>query len=106
MSFFRLKPPDPKLGMWGREVYEHVRQAFLGKVDDATTITLKANVATTTVSDPRIGGASRLFFSPTSATAAAEMDNLWTKSVATGSAILVHSNTADADKHFSMLIRG
>lgn len=106
MSFFRLKPPDPKTGLWSREVYEHIRQAYLGKVDNCATVTLKVNVATTTVSDPRIGSASRLFFSATTAAAAAEMDNLWVKSKVTGSAILVHSNTADADKTLEMQVVG
>ena len=106
MSFFRLNRPDPKQDRWSQLLYEHIRLAFIGKVDDTTTFTLAANTATTTVSDARIGAASKLFFTPTTATAAAEMDNLWTKSTATGSAILVHSNTADTDKIVNCLIRG
>ena len=106
MSFFRLNRPNPKDGLWALSIFDHIRSAFIGKVDDYTTITLAANTATTTVSDARIGVSSKLFFSPTTATAAAEMDNLYTASTSAGSAVLVHSNTADTDKILNMMVRG
>ena len=105
MTFFRLNRPDPKAERWTQLSYEHHRLAFIGKVDDTTTITLTANVATTTVSDERIGSASHLFFAAKTATAAAAQQP-WTQSTITGSAVLVHSNTAAADKTYSMMIRG
>lgn len=78
---------------------------LIGKQNVTLDITLNAGAATTTIQDPRIGGTSGFYFSPTSANAQA-IATPWPSSPGAGSVVLNHANDANADKTFRMLIIG
>ena len=84
------------------------RVPMQGKLNAVGSVTLTANAATTTYSDPRIGGESWIGFMPTTANAAAEIGagTLYVTARADGSCILNHANNAQADRSFDMLIIG
>ena len=65
-----------------------------------------AGATSTTLTDSRIGGASFIGFSPTTATAATALTALYVSAKAKGSATLTHNNTADTDRTFDVLIVG
>lgn len=105
MRFWNLARPTGQ-GSWGDAVYEHLRQAFAGKLDITTTVTLAANVTTTTFNDARLGPSSVILFMPTTANAAGAMTNLYVSSRGKQTATLTHSNTATTDRVFGVVILG
>lgn len=89
-----------------RRIVGVVRRLLTGKMNAVTSVTLTANAATTTLTDRRLGGASYIGFSPTTAHGAAEIPTLYVSAKATGSATLTHANNAQTDRTFDVLIIG
>lgn len=83
-----------------------------GKMNAVTTITLAANVASTTLQDARITQNSFIGFMPTTANAATALSGLYVSSrvaangTTPGSATLNHANNAQVDRTFAVLIIG
>jgi hypothetical protein len=94
-----------------REVAVAVNQALNGKINSVKTVTLTANVASTTVNDPRIGSNTAIILFPQTANAAAELGN-GTLYIAPGnytlkaSFVITHANNAQTDRTYSVAILG
>lgn len=91
-----------------RRVVETVQNLLRGKLNAVTTLTLAANVATTTLTDSRIGGESHIALTPTTANASAEIGagTIYVSARAKGSATVTHANNAQTDRSYSVLIIG
>lgn len=79
-----------------------------GKLNSCFTVTLTANVASTTVSNARIRANSALVLVPTTANAAAALATTYQTfpNVTDQVAILNHANNAQADKTFRVFAVG
>lgn len=91
-----------------RRVVEVVQRLLQGKFNAVTTLTLTANVGTTTLTDARIGGESHLALTPLTANASAEVGagTIYVSARAKGSATITHANNAQTDRSYSVLIIG
>jgi hypothetical protein len=95
-----------------RRIAQAINNILQGKMNSVTTVTLAANVATTTLTDARISSKSFIGFQPTTANAAAALGTLYTSSqmggtgTVTGSVVLNHANNAQTDRTFNVLIIG
>lgn len=73
-----------------------------------TTLTLTANVASTTLTDARISFRSPILLQPTTANAAAELGNgtlyIAESGRGNGSVVITHANNAQADRVYRILI--
>ena len=115
MAFF--VPPIPR-GASGATLHElftfcilladRVNGLLNGKSNSRIDVTLTANVASTTVTDARIGVNTQLIWTPTSANASVEIGagTIYQSTTGTGSAIIVHANNAQADRTFRMSMVG
>ena len=99
----------PFSGASQREIAQVVNGTLGGKLNCTGTVTLTANVATTTVSDPRVGNDSCIGFMATTANAATEF-GAGTMYVSTRTAgtsfVITHVNAATADRSFVYSIIG
>lgn len=77
-----------------------------GRDNSTGTFTLTANAATTTVTDNLFSSDMVPVWTPTTATAATAMTNVYVSARTNGSFTLTHANTADADKTFLYVRRG
>ncbi len=109
----------PSVATSGSDEVEHRRRLAQainilnqGKMNAVTTLTLNANATTTTLTDARITQNSFLGFMPITANAAAALSGLFVASrmaangTANGTATLTHTNNAQTDKTFTVLIIG
>lgn len=81
--------------------------AMTGKINATKqSVTLTANVATTTLSDIRIGPDSVITFMPTTANAATDLANLYVTGKGDGTCTLNHTNNAQADRTYDISIIG
>ena len=87
-----------------RKVAEVVNSLRDGKINSVGTVTLTANSTTTTLTDPRINPNSKISLTATTSTAAASTGLYVT--AGTGSAVITHNSTADANKTFAFAIFG
>ena len=104
-------PPIDWVGepeQWIRKVVETVRGIMNGKINATGTITLTINVASSTLTDLRIGPNSVIHFMPTTANAAAEIGNgtLYVSSRGKQTATITHANNAQADRTFAYSVLG
>lgn len=83
-----------------------INSLLLGKTNNVSTVTLTANSATTSITDPRITYASYIGLMPTTANGAAAMTNVYVSARGDGAATLTHTNNAQVDRTFIMLIVG
>lgn len=85
------------------DIIQTINQINLGNLNNTGTVTLTANVATTTVTNSRVSGNSFIAFMPTTANAATELA-AGTMRVSTrnkGSFIITHANNAQTDRAFT-----
>lgn len=89
-----------------REERLALNEVIRGRTNAVGSVTLAANAGSTTVDDVRCTPFSRIFLFPTTANAATEFGagtlRISTKSF--GSYVITHTNTAQADKTFDVLI--
>lgn len=97
-------PGEPE--QWIRKVVGSVRGIMDGKINATGTVTLTISVATTTLTDLRIGPNSVILFMPTTANAAAELATLYVSSRGKQTATLTHANNAQADRTFAYAVLG
>lgn len=93
---------------WWRKIADFGNQILRGGLNNALDVTLTANAASTTVTDNRIGGSTRLAFAPMSANAAAELGagTLYYDVPTQFSVVIHHANNAQTDRTLSVLIGG
>lgn len=89
-----------------RKIAQTANLAIGGKLNATLLVTLAANVATTTVTDERIGATTFFGFQPKTANAAGALSGLYVSSQANGTATLTHSNNAQSDRTFNVLLIG
>ncbi len=95
-----------------REVLKQLVRAYenllAGKIQSTGSVTLTANQATTTLSDRRIGVNSKIFFTATTANAAAEQGGTVFRVSATTklAATITHVNSGQADRTFDYVVLG
>lgn len=87
-----------------REVSERVNALLLGKINTTGTVTLSANVTTTTVTDINAHSNVVPILVPTTANAAAEDWRITSR--ATGSFVITHANAATTDRTFIYILMG
>jgi hypothetical protein len=91
-----------------RIMYGVISGLLDGKINALGDITLAANVATTTLSDRRIGPSSCIYFMPTTANGAAEIGaaTMYVSARAQYSATITHANNAQTDRTFRYSVLG
>lgn len=77
-----------------------------GKMNNTGTLTVAANVATTTLSDARIGANSTILLMATTANAAAALANVYFDTFVKGSCTVHHANNAQTDRVFKYAVIG
>lgn len=85
-----------------------VRSAMRGQSNNTMSVTLDANVPTTTIVDPRISISTALVMTPVTAHAAAEMasGNLWVEPPVKETAVIHHTNSVQSDRTFQVALVG
>lgn len=110
IGYQSVKLDHPNADEHRREMATAINNMLTGKLNTRITVTLTANAATTTVTDPRIGKNTILHLHPTTANAAAEQGNgtLYQTYPNTGdmAAVLNHANSAQIDRTFACTIQG
>lgn len=81
-----------------RQIINEVRR---GRTNNGGEVTLQANSATTTLSDPLITTNSRVFLTPLTANAAAALGTTYFSTPTPGSIVINHANNAQADRTFA-----
>lgn len=102
------EPTAADLG-WVERIAATVNNLLKGKMNAVTKITLTANSATTTFNDPRIGQDSILVFQPLTANAGAALyaaPYVLPSNQLSGVVTLNHTNNAQTDRTFNVLIIG
>lgn len=89
-----------------REIAAVLQGAMQGKLNNTGSLTLTANAATTTLTDPRIGNNSAILLMPATANAAAAIATTYFDTFADGSCTVHHANNANADKTFVYCVIG
>lgn len=99
---------DPIRGL--EEIAIAVQRIMRGETNNAGSVTLTANVASTAVTDQRVGVNSVIVFAPRTANAAAEIGAgtmyIDTADIGDGTFTITHANNAQADRTFDYLIGG
>jgi hypothetical protein len=87
------------------EIIQTINQINLGNLNNAATVTLTANAATTTVTNSRVSGNSFISFMPTTANAATELaaGTMRVSSRNKGEFVITHANNAQTDRTFSYI---
>lgn len=95
---------------WQRLTAEVLNNAMQGKLNNGGQVTLTANVATTTVTDSRIGTDTKLVLVPTTANAAAEVGAGGLFQTFPNSlkeqAVLNHASNGQTDRTFQFALLG
>ena len=95
---------------WAIKAGDVINNILLGRLNITTSVTLTANAASTTVTDPRISSTSRLILVPTTENASAEIGNgtiyQATSGRVNGSRVITHANNAQTDRTFDAIIIG
>ena len=91
-----------------RQLAQQGNLLLQGKMNVFIDFTLTANVASSTLQDPRISYYSTILWMPTTANAAAEIGagGMYVSALTTGSATITHANNGNTDRTFRMVILG
>ena len=91
-----------------KQVWRTLAGCLAGKLNVSLTLTLAVGVASSTFSDPRIGGTSAIFWMALTASAATEIGNgtIYVSSVGAQTVTIAHANSATADRTFRILMVG
>lgn len=84
------------------------QNVMLGRLNNVDEITLTISVATTTITDKRIGAETTLVLVPKTANASAEFGNgtIYIDTFAGGTAVIHHANNANADRTYRIAYLG
>lgn len=102
----RVSPPlyRSDTDAWVRLATNWMRAAHQGHIANVGTFACLSGTVSTVLTDSRIGAATFIGFSPTSANAAAESP--WVSSQSKGAATVTHANAATGDRTFTYCILG
>jgi hypothetical protein len=91
-----------------RLLAESINEILFGRLNNVGSVTLTANQATTAVTDIKVGGASKIFLTPTTASAATEVGSggIYISAVGDGTFTITHANNATTDRTFDYAIFG
>lgn len=89
-----------------KNVIIETKSILRGHTQNTGTLTLTANVATTTRVDSNCHANSVVLLSPTTANAAGALATLYVSSVLAGSFVLTHANNAQVDRTFKYTLNG
>lgn len=89
-----------------REIAGVLNNVLQGKLNNTGTLTITANAASTTLTDPRIGANSAVLLMPRTANAAAALASTYFTTFADGSCVVNHANNAQADRTFTYVVIG
>lgn len=91
-----------------RQIALALNQALLGRLNNTGLVTLAANQATTVVNDLKVAVQSKVFLTPLTASAAAEVatGNLFIVTVTEKKFTIAHTNNAVTDRDFAYAILG
>lgn len=101
-----VSPFDDDEGRHRRALASVLNGAMQGKLNNTSSFTVTANVATTTLSDARIGANSVVLLMPTTANAAAALANVYFDTFGDGSCVAHHANNAQVDRTFKYAVIG
>ena len=101
------KPPAswPDVNEWLTSIAASVRNIMDGKINTVGSVTLTASVASTTITDSRIGPNSAVTLTATTANAAAALATTYV-TAGEGSAVITHANAVSTDRTFKYVILG
>lgn len=101
-------PTAADFPIWWRKVAKVISTMLVGGLNNAGSVTLTANAATSTLTDVRIGGNTKVAFMAMTANAAAEAGGtaFYYDTVADGSLVIHHANNSQTDRTFSYLLGG
>ena len=77
-----------------------------GMANNVGTFTLETSTTTTTVTDARVGGNTKIALSPTTANAAVAATSAYVSAVADGSFTVTHANNSQVDRTFDYQLAG
>lgn len=105
----RPKPQEdmPDERQHRRQLAQQLTTTIQGRIDCTLSLTLTANVASTTITDSRISLSTAVLAMPTTANAAAEIGAgtmYFTPSA--GQCVVTHANNAQIDRTFTMALIG
>lgn len=91
-----------------REMVRFMEQGQLGHIACVGSVTLTANITSTTVADTRAGAASFIWFMPLTQDAAGELanGNLYVSTRDKQFFVITHTNSANANRSFVYAILG
>lgn len=100
-------PTLPSLVTWAKRIRTLLDNIMRGKTNNTGTVTLATDAPTTTLSDPKIGGATRLFFTARTAEAATEAAGglFYLDDPGNGSVVINHSDSP-ANCDFDYIVVG
>ena len=99
----------PPLGAADRDIVTAIRELIRGRSNAVTTITLTANVTTTTYAGPNVNENAEAFLSPKTANAAAALATTYTsitRIAGVPTVTITHANAASTDRTFALAILG
>lgn len=98
----------PAFTAWALRLVDVVNNTLRGKINVTLNVTLNANAAETVVIDARVGVFSFLHFMPLTADAATELvsGSLYVSAQTNGQFTVAHTNNAQTDRAFRVLIIG
>jgi hypothetical protein len=90
-----------------RQIARALNSTRSGKLNATLAVTLRSNQATTTVTDARIGVGSWIGFMGTNASGAGQIARgIYVTSRISGSCVLNHQNSPEANQNITLLIIG
>ena len=93
-----------------RKLAEAINRLYDGKINATGTVTLTASQATTTLSDRRIGLNTKVYLTPTTANASAEIGAgaiyQTFPNTTEGQAVINHANNSQSDRAFGFALHG
>lgn len=91
---------------WMARLARAINNILRGKTNNWGSVTLTANAASTSVTDPRAGYNSVVTLSPTTANAAAAIATTYIATYGDGTFTITHANNAQSDKTFKYVVTG
>lgn len=89
-----------------RQIAIVLNNVLQGRTNNTGTLTITANVATTTLNDSRIGPNSAIVLMPTTANAAAALTNIYFTGFGDSTCTVNHANNAQTDRVFNYAVIG
>jgi hypothetical protein len=83
-----------------------LNEVLKGRQNNVGTITLAASTASTTIADTRLKITMKVFLTPRTASAAANLGNTYIETVSDGKATLTHLSTTTADRIYDYVFHG